>query len=92
MNAERCLSAYRDQGEAGVLPPEAVVYLAARVVADRAIGAAARARFEGLLSTEALIDNGERELAALCAIDREGFEGLVEAGRQFFFPAWCSSV
>jgi hypothetical protein len=86
MNAERCLRAYRDQGEAGVLPPEAVVYLAARVVADRSIGAAERARFEGMLSAEALSDHGERELAALYAIDREGFEGLVEAGRRFFFP------
>ncbi len=35
MDAEGCLRAFRAQGEPGVLPPEALVYLAAQAVADR---------------------------------------------------------
>jgi hypothetical protein len=80
MDAERCLGTYRLQGSREILPPEAVVYLAAQVVAERATC------FHESLTADALSDHGGRELAVLFELDREGFEDLIEAGRRFFFP------
>lgn len=87
MDAERCLGTYRLQGERSMLPPEAVTYLATRVVAERAPdGAEWRDRCAHPWTREILREHGERELADLAEADREHFEGLVEAGRRFFFP------
>jgi hypothetical protein len=76
----RCLGTYRLQGSREILPPEAVVYLAAQVVAERATC------LHESLTADALSDHGGRELAVLFELDREGFEDLIEAGRRFFFP------
>jgi hypothetical protein len=80
MDAERCLGTYLLQGRVKLLPPEAVVYLAASVTADRTNGT------QGTLTAEALSVHAGYELATLYQLDRKGFEGLVEAGRRFFFP------
>ena len=87
MSAERCLRTYQSQGERSVLPPEAVAYLAARVVADRAEGRPGRGGVTGLVSAEALVDEGHRELAELFVDDREAFNATIEAGRRVFFPS-----
>jgi hypothetical protein len=87
MDAERCLGTYRLQGERSMLPPEAVIYLATRVVAERVPGATEwRDRCAHPWTREILRDHGEGRLAELAEADTEGFEGLVEAGRRFFFP------
>ncbi len=87
MDARRCLGTYRLQGERTMLPPEAVLYLATRVVAERAPESADwRDRCVHPWTREVLRDHGQGELAELAEADREGFEGMVEAGRRFFFP------
>ncbi len=87
MDAERCLGTFRLQGERSILPPEAVIYLATRVVAERAPEATEwRDRCAHPRTREILRDHGEGRLAEIAEVDREGFEGLVEAGRRFFFP------
>ena len=73
MNAERCLKTYLNQGEPEMLPFEAVVFLLARVAAEREPG--------GTLP----IDNPE--LAAICDSGGDEFADLIEAGRRFFFPS-----
>jgi hypothetical protein len=80
MNAERCLGTYRLQGSRAILPPEAVVYLAARVAAEKVTG------FHEALVADTLSDYGGRELGVLFELDRAGFEDLIEAGRRYFFP------
>jgi hypothetical protein len=80
MDAARCLGTYRLQGSREILPPEAVVYLAAQVVAEQA------ACLHETLTVDALSECGGRELAVLFELDREGFKELIEAGRRFFFP------
>lgn len=87
MDAARCLRTYRLQGEPSMLPPEAVLYLATRVVAEGAPGVPEwRDRCVHPWTHEVLRDHGERGLAALLGADHEEVEGLVEAGRRFFFP------
>jgi hypothetical protein len=87
MDAARCLGTYRLQGERSMLPPEAVIYLATRVVAERVPEANEwRDRCVHPWTREILRDHGEGRLAELAEADTEGFEGLVEAGRRFFFP------
>jgi hypothetical protein len=80
MDAARCLGTYRLQGSREILPPEAVVYLAAQVVAEQATC------LHETLTVDALSECGGRELAVLFELDREGFKELIEAGRRFFFP------
>lgn len=87
MDAARCLGTYRLQGEPTMLPPEAVIYLATRVVAEGSAGAGEwRDRCMHPWAREVLRDLGEPGLAALAEVDGEGFEGMVEAGRRYFFP------
>lgn len=87
MDAERCLGTYQLHGERSMLPPEAVIYLATRVMAERTPEAAEwRDRCVHRWTREILRDHGEGLLAELAEADTEGFEGLVEAGRRFFFP------
>lgn len=87
MDARRCLGTYRLQGERSMLPPEAITYLATRVVAEDAPGGPEwRDRCDHPWTRDILREHGERELAELAEADREHFEGLVEAGRRFFFP------
>lgn len=82
MDAEGCLRTYRAQGERAVLPVEAVAYLAARAVLDRASGTVSG----GAITVEALRDQDERELADLLAADPRVFVEAIEAGHRFFFP------
>ncbi len=86
MDASRCLGTYRLHGQRSMLPPEAVIYLATRVVVGRADGAPSWERYDGRVTSEVLSDHGERELAALVEGDGEQLDGLVESGRRFFFP------
>lgn len=86
MDAERCLVTYRSHGERSMLPREAVVYLAARVVAERTTDRPVWGLEREFGAAEVLSDHGERELAERLADDRAEFEGLVEAGRRIFFP------
>jgi hypothetical protein len=87
MDAARCLGTYRLQGDPAMLPPEAVLYLATRVVAEQAPGAAEwRERCSHPWTRDVLRDHGARHLASLIGADAERTEGLVEAGRRFFFP------
>lgn len=87
MDAQRCLGTYRLQGERSMLPPEAVIYLATRVVAERTPEEAEwQDRCAHPWTREILRDHGEGHLAELAEADTEGFESLVEAGRRFFFP------
>jgi hypothetical protein len=88
MDAARCLGTYRLHGERSVLPPEAVVYLATRVVSGRTWpgGRPSWERYDGRSTSELLLDQGERELAALAGRGDAVFEGLVESGRLYFFP------
>jgi hypothetical protein len=86
MNAERCLRTYRLHGEPSILPAEAVIYLATRVVAGPPAAEPSWERYNGAVTSEFLQAEGQPELAGLAAVGRDAFEGLVEAGRRFFFP------
>jgi hypothetical protein len=87
MDAERCLGTYRLQGDPAMLPPEAVLYLATRVVAEKVPGAAEwRDRCSHPRTGDVLREHGVWHLAALIGADYERTEGLIEAGRRFFFP------
>jgi hypothetical protein len=72
MDAERCLKTYLNQGEPDILPFEAVVFLLARLAADRTP--------EGEMSID------HPELAALGPVGGDEFAELIEAGREFFGP------
>lgn len=86
MDAARCLGSCRLHGGHAVLPPEAVVYLATRVVAGRGGDGPVWERYDGRVTSELLSDHGEGELAVLIERDGDEFDDLVEAGRRFFFP------
>jgi hypothetical protein len=87
MDAARCLGTYRLHGEPSVLPPEAVIYLATRVVAGCAADPPSWERYDGRVTSQFLHEHGESELADLVDGDDDGdFAGLVESGRRFFFP------
>jgi hypothetical protein len=86
MDAARCLSTYRLHGERSVLPPEAVIYLATRVVAGDSCDVPSWDRYDGRQTSEFLAAQGERELALLIAAGVDCFDDWVEAGRRFFFP------
>jgi hypothetical protein len=82
MSAERCLKTYLNQGEPDILPFEAVVFLAVRVVIDRETHPCDLHH----INAEILEDRGEMALADLFKADRETFLDLIEEGRAFFFP------
>ncbi len=86
MDAARCLGTYRLHGESSMLPPEAVIYLATRVVADGSKDTPSWERYDGRVTSEILSEHGERELAALVEGNGEELDWLVESGRRFFFP------
>ena len=79
MDAERCLGTYQLHGERSILPPEAVIYLATRVLAERAPdGAEWRDRCVHPWTREILRDHGEGRLAELAEADSARVRG---AGR-----------
>jgi hypothetical protein len=86
MDAARCLGTYLLHGERSVLPPEAVVYLATRIVAGRSNDVPSWEQYDGLVTSEILSEHGERELAALVENEVEALDRIVETGRKFFFP------
>jgi hypothetical protein len=86
MDASRCLGTYRLHGERSMLPPEAVIYLATRVIVGRTEDVPSLEQYDGRVTSEVLSEHGERELAALVGGDGEELDGLVESGRRFFFP------
>ncbi len=86
MDAARCLGTYRLHGQRSVLPPEALVYLATRIVARPSDDAPSWEQYNGAVMSEILCEHGERELAAIVENETEALDLIVESGRRFFFP------